>query len=74
MSKYGVFSGPYFPVFGLNKEIYSEISAFIPNLGKYGPEKTQCLHNFYAMLENDNDKAVYNKNSNIDNDNNMKGK
>ena len=27
MSKYGVFSGPYFPVFGLNT-------------GKYGPEKT----------------------------------
>ena len=23
MSKYGVFSGPYFPVFGLNTEIYS---------------------------------------------------
>ena len=65
MSKYGVFSGPYFPVFGLNKEIYSE---------KYGPEKTQYLHNFYAMLENDNDKPVYNNNNNIDNDNNMKGK
>ena len=26
MSKYGIFSGPYFPVFGLN-------------VGKYGPEK-----------------------------------
>ena len=23
MSKYGVISGPYFPVFGLNMEIYS---------------------------------------------------
>ena len=23
MSKYGVFSGPYFPAFGLNTEIYS---------------------------------------------------
>ena len=23
MSKYGVISGPYFPVFGLNTEIYS---------------------------------------------------
>ena len=23
MSKYGVFSGPYFPVFGLNTDIYS---------------------------------------------------
>ena len=31
VSKYGIFSGPYFPVFGLNAEIYG---------GKYGPEKT----------------------------------
>ena len=30
VSKYGVFSGPYFPVFGLNT-------------GKYGPEKTPYL-------------------------------
>ena len=30
MSKYGVFSGPYFPVFGLNT-------------GKYGLEKTPYL-------------------------------
>ena len=25
VSKYGVFAGPYFPVFGLNTEIYSEM-------------------------------------------------
>ena len=30
VSKYGVFSGPYFP-------------AFSPNTGKYGPEKTPYL-------------------------------
>ena len=30
VSKYGVFSGPYFPVFGLNT-------------GKYGPEKAPYL-------------------------------
>ena len=24
MSKYGIFSGPYFPVFGLNAEIYGK--------------------------------------------------
>ena len=24
VSKYGVFSGPYFPVFGLNTDIYKE--------------------------------------------------
>ena len=37
MSKYRGFSGPYFPVFGLNSEIYGVI--FSPNTGKYGPEK-----------------------------------
>ena len=35
VSKYGVFSGPYFPVFGLNTE-------------KYGPEKTAYLDTFHA--------------------------
>ena len=33
MSKYGVLSGPYFPVFLLNT-------------GKYGPEKTSYLGTF----------------------------
>ena len=37
MSKYGVISGPYFPVFGLNT-------------GKYGPEITPYLENFHAVL------------------------
>ena len=36
MSKYGVFSGPYFPVFS-------------PNTGKYGPEKTPYLNSFHAV-------------------------
>ena len=36
VSKYRVFSGPYFPVFGLNT-------------GKYGPEKTPYLDSFYAV-------------------------
>ena len=36
MSKYGVFSGPYFSVFS-------------PNTGKYGPEKTPYLDTFYAV-------------------------
>ena len=39
----GVFSGPYFPVFGLNTEIYG------PNTGKYGPEKTPHLDTFHAV-------------------------
>ena len=35
-SKYGVFSGPYFSVFGLNT-------------GKYGPEKFPYLDTFYRV-------------------------
>ena len=38
MSKYGVFSGPYFPVFS-------------PNTGKYGPEKTAYLDTFHAVCK-----------------------
>ena len=40
VSKYGVYSGPYFPVFS-------------PNAGKYEPEKTPYLdtfHTVYSML------------------------
>ena len=36
VSKYGVISGPYFPVFGLNT-------------GKYGPEITPCLDTFHKV-------------------------
>ena len=36
MSKYGVISGPYFPVFGLNT-------------GKYGPEITPYLDTFRSV-------------------------
>ena len=36
VSKYGLISGPYFPVFGLNS-------------GKYGPEETPYLGTFYAV-------------------------
>ena len=35
--KYGVVSGLYFPIFGLNRERYG---VFSPNTGKYGPEIT----------------------------------
>ena len=44
MSKYGVFSGPYFPAFGLNTE-----TEFGPNAGKYGPEKSLYLDTFHAV-------------------------
>ena len=37
MSKYGVFSGQYFPVFS-------------PNTGKYGQEKTPFLETFHAVI------------------------
>ena len=39
VSKYGVFSGPYFPVFR-------------PNIGKYGPGKTPYLDTFHAVETN----------------------
>ena len=38
MYKYGVFSGPYFPVFS-------------PIAGKYGPEKAPYLDTFIAVQE-----------------------
>ena len=46
MSKYGVFSGPYFPAIGLNTERYEVFSA---NAGKYGPVKTPYFETFYAV-------------------------
>ena len=36
MSKYGVISGPYFPIFS-------------PNTGKYGPEMTPYLDTFCSV-------------------------
>ena len=47
MSKYGVFSGPYFPVIGLNTERYEVFSA---NAGKYRPVKTLYLATFHAVF------------------------
>ena len=41
MSKYGGFSGPYFPVFGLNTGKYGT--------GKYGLEKAPYLDTFHAV-------------------------
>ena len=39
VSKYGAFSGPYFPAIALNT-------------GKYGPEKTPELDTFHAVVYN----------------------
>ena len=44
--KYGVFYGPYFPVFRLNTGIYG---VFSPNTRKCGPEKIRYLDTFYAV-------------------------
>ena len=35
--KYGVFSGRYFPIFGLNRRDIKYLSVFSPNAEKYGP-------------------------------------
>ena len=43
VSKYGVISGPYLPVFGLNTEIYF---VFSPNTGKTRTEITPYLDTF----------------------------
>ena len=44
------FSDPYFPVFGLNTDIYGvNLGNFSPNLGKYGLEKTPYLDTFHAV-------------------------
>ena len=50
MSKYEVIFGPYFPVFGL--------FVFIPNKGKYGPEITQYLDTFHAVINEDFPKVM----------------
>ena len=60
MFKHGVFSGPYFPVFGLN-------------IGKYGPEKFPYFDTFHAVwfstvnaifrsLKKQEEKNIYRKN------------
>ena len=44
LSKYGVFSGSYFPAFRMNTERYE-----ISNEGKYGPEKAPYLDTFHTV-------------------------
>ena len=51
MSKYGVISGSYFPVFGLNIWRFTlYISVFSPITGKHGPEITPHLDTFHAVI------------------------
>ena len=49
VSKYGVISGPFFPVFGLNIRSTPYLSVFSLNTGKYGPEITPYLDTFHAV-------------------------
>ena len=49
VSKYGVFFGPYFPVFGLITEIYGVNLRKESEYRKYGPEKTSYLDDFHAV-------------------------
>ena len=53
MSKYGVFSGRYFPYSDWIRR-FTDFSgpyfpAFSPNTGKYGPEKTLYLNTFHTV-------------------------
>ena len=53
VSKYGVISSPYFPVFARHldriRRDTSYLSVFSPNAGKYGPEITLYLDTFHAV-------------------------
>ena len=49
VSKYEVFPGPYFPVFGLNTEVYSVNLRIQYENRKYGPEKTPYLDTFHIV-------------------------
>ena len=53
MSKYGVFSDPYFPAFGLNTERYKVSLHIQSECGKYGSEKTPYLDTFHAVYPTD---------------------
>ena len=46
VSKYGVTSGPYFPIIGLNTEIYG---VNLRNQSEYRPEITPYLDTFHAL-------------------------
>ena len=46
--KYGVFSGPYFPVLGLNTEVYSVSPRIQSEYWKICSEKTPYLDTFHA--------------------------
>ena len=50
MSKYGVFSGPYFHVFGLNTEIYSADLRIQSKYGKIRTRKNSAFRYFLRSV------------------------
>ena len=61
MFKYGIISGPYFPVFGLNTEIYVinlRIQLECRKIPR--PEITPYLYTFHAVLGLDMDANIVN--------------
>ena len=56
MSKYGVFSGPYFPVFGLNRDIFYAVG-LISNLHSFVEYLFDSCTQFFIILEMTNGKT-----------------
>ena len=50
VSKYGAFSSPYFPVFGLNTVIYGVNFPIQSEYGKIRTRKTPYLDTFHAVI------------------------
>ena len=50
VSKYGVFSSPYIPAFGLNTEIYEENIRILSEYGKTRSRKAPYLNTFHAVF------------------------
>ena len=59
VSKYGIFSGLYFPAFGLNKERYFLSIRIQSECGKIRTRKTPYLDSFHAL------KLISNRDSNF---------
>ena len=59
VSKYGVFSGPYFPIVGLNTETYG-VNLRVPSkYGKIRTRKNSVLDTSHAVLMNKKYKKIY---------------
>ena len=61
MSKYGVFPGPYFPVFGLNTEIYSVNLRFQSEYRKIRTRNNSVIGHFSRIVKVDFQKGYHDK-------------